>query len=199
MDEVIRNAEVKLMVAKNNFQAAENRLNKVKQGLIDGNGNVRQSIAQEVGAREISVNALRDFVTICEKELQHSKDDEPRRDKERKLAQDLISKAEAVEAKASQLREALEISETESNSLRADASNHLTEASETIKTLQARRQAEENAKEKAIQENRTNISNNLASAKRSLEIYQTNQDQTEEGLEQRQILVESYERDLAHA
>jgi len=199
MDEVIRHAEEKLMVAKNNFQAAENRLNKAKQGLIDGNGNVRQSIAQEVGAREISLKALRDFVTTCEKELQHSKDDEPRRDKERKLAQDLITKAEAVEAKVSQLREELEKWEGEANSIRVQASNHLVEASATIKALQVRMEDEAKAKEKAILENRTTIANSLASAKRSLEIYQSNEDQTEDGLKERQSLVESCERDLAHA
>ena len=125
MDSVIEFAETKFKNASYQLEGSEKRLKDCKDKSIDGKGQIRHSFAQEAAAREVSVQAQRDFVAKCKRDLELAIADEPRRDEERKKVQELYDQIEALTSKASKLLGQVSDLEREADSKRVEAEAHL--------------------------------------------------------------------------
>lgn len=144
---VIAKYETFLKKCQYNLSVALKKSDELKRVMFDQAGNTRRGIAGEVAERQVEIEALQGREKLLIAELEHAKADLPRRDEQRKLAEELETKAKAVDKKALALQEQLRKTEAEATDLRVKAEEALHQSSATSRELEREREANQKTME----------------------------------------------------
>jgi len=106
-DPVIDRLAAALATARDRYQNAKLRRDRVAGAVVDARGNVRHGYALETAARDVELDALATRVASAERALEAAVADLPRREKERSTADALEREVAVAEARAEELRAAL--------------------------------------------------------------------------------------------
>jgi hypothetical protein len=145
-DDVIARHELALTDLRNKLAGAEYRRDKMGP-VVRADGSPRRGMVAEHMARTTEIEALRELVAEAEAALARAASDLPRRDKERAAATAAESEARLLGEQAHALRVQLEKVERDIAACRERAARHRGTASLTATEIEARAEAERNARE----------------------------------------------------
>lgn len=169
MDQVIEQIEKAKEKIKGQLEFQGKRLVQVEKSLFSSSGNIRSSLAQEVAQRQVEIDLLQNRLESLEGSLKYANEDLPRRNAERKKADELELAAQEKDLVAASLLEQLRQVEGQAQSFRNQKAEALKKSNATLKELDFRAQEELDLKQKQLQEQITMSEAHLRGAQLDLE------------------------------
>ena len=134
-DAVIARHEAAVEKFRGRLSGAEMRADRAMARVVRPDGNTRHGAANEMAARRVEIDALKDAVRAAEAELTHAREDAPRRAQERSRAEKLEAEARDMAEKVDAARRALEAAAAAHAAKVADAEAVRYRASRTRREL----------------------------------------------------------------